>query len=69
MYNCNHKENMVNSFYIHKRWSSYFPAKKTRGQTLTQRDLVRQCHRNWNFNIFGYNNNKETSLMCIMSDN
>jgi len=27
MHICYHKENMLNSFYIHKRWSSYFPAK------------------------------------------
>jgi len=49
MHICNKKENIFNSFYIHKRWSSYFPAKNARGQTLTQRDWVKRCHRNWNF--------------------
>ena len=45
MHNCYHKDNMYNSFYIHKRWSSYFPAQNARGQTLTQRDWVQRCHR------------------------
>ena len=43
MHICYHKENMLNSFYIHKRWSSYFPAKNTCGQTLTQTDWVKRC--------------------------
>ena len=38
--NCNNKENMLNSFYIHERWSTYFPAKNAHGQTLTKRDLL-----------------------------
>jgi len=50
MHNCYHKENMLNSFYIHKRWLSYFPAQNARGQTLTQRDRVKRCHRYSNFN-------------------
>jgi len=49
MHSCYHNENMLNSFYIYKRWSSYFTTQNAHGQTLTQRDWVKECHRYSNF--------------------
>ena len=38
MHNCCHKENMLNSSYIYKRWSLHFPPKYNPSPKYFQRD-------------------------------